>query len=149
MISIQQEDFDLSREVDTLRAVSGETGAIVTFTGMVRDLSAGQQVNQLFLEHYPGMTEKSIGVIVDEANQRWDLLGTRVIHRVGLLAAADQIVLVAVSSKHRSSAFSACEFIMDYLKTRAPFWKKEKSPLGEQWLETKTTDFEAASRWRE
>lgn len=149
MISIQTQDFDLSHEVAALRAMSGETGAIVTFTGMVRDVSSGASISQLYLEHYPGMTEKSIAAIVEEAAQRWELLGTRVIHRVGLLSATEQIVMVAVSSQHRSNAFCACEFIMDYLKTRAPFWKKEKTPDGEQWLETKTTDFNAAARWRD
>jgi molybdopterin synthase catalytic subunit len=147
VISIQQQDFDVSKEVSALRRLSGETGAIVTFTGLVRDLSGEQRVNQLFLEHYPGMTEKSIELIVEEARQRWELLGVRVIHRVGLLTATDQIVLVAVSSMHRANAFAACEFVMDYLKTRAPFWKKEKSPDGERWLETKNTDFDAAKRW--
>jgi molybdopterin synthase catalytic subunit len=149
MIKIQTEDFNLADEVKALRSISGQTGAVVTFTGMVRDLSDGQRINQLFLEHYPGMTEKSITAIIDEAGSRWSLLGVRVIHRVGLLSATDQIVLVAVSSMHRNNAFEACEFIMDYLKTRAPFWKKEQSADGEQWLVTKESDVKAADRWVE
>jgi molybdopterin synthase catalytic subunit len=148
MVTIQEQDFDIADEVEALRAQSSETGAIVTFTGLVRDLNDSDKVSRLCLEHYPGMTEKSIELIVDEARSRWKLIGDRVIHRVGQLSPSDQIVLVAVSSQHRKDAFLACEFIMDYLKTRAPFWKKEQTTDGERWLETRSSDFEAADQWR-
>jgi molybdopterin synthase catalytic subunit len=147
MVTIQQQDFSVESEVKALRARSGETGAIVTFTGLVRDISESDTISELYLEHYSGMTEKSIEAIVDEARSRWKLIGTRVIHRVGQLLPSEQIVLVAVSSQHRKDAFLACEFIMDYLKTRAPFWKKERTQDGERWLGTKNTDFEAADLW--
>ena len=149
MVIIQEQDFDIAEEVKTLRAQSSETGAIVTFTGLVRDINDSDTVSRLYLEHYPGMTEKSIEAIVDEARSRWKLIGARVIHRVGQLSPSDQIVMVAVSSQHRKHAFLACEFIMDYLKTRAPFWKKEQTADGERWLETRSTDFEAADQWRD
>lgn len=149
MVIIQEADFDIAEEVKVLRAQSAETGAIVTFTGLVRDINDSDKVSGLYLEHYPGMTEKSIDEIIDEARSRWQLIGTRVIHRVGQLSPSDQIVLVAVTSQHRKHAFLACEFIMDYLKTRAPFWKKEQTTEGERWLETRTSDFDAASQWQD
>jgi molybdopterin synthase catalytic subunit len=127
MVIIQEQDFDVADEIKALRAQSSETGAIVTFTGLVRDINDSDTISQLRLEHYPGMTEKSIEAIVDEARTRWKIIGVRVIHRVGQLVPTDQIVMVAVSSQHRKDAFLACEFVMDYLKTRAPFWKKEQT----------------------
>lgn len=148
MVIIQEADFDIAEEVKVLRAQSSETGAIVTFIGLVRDISDSDKVSGLYLEHYPGMTEKSIEGIVDAAQSRWQLIGTRVIHRVGQLSPSDQIVLVAVTSQHRKDAFLACEFIMDYLKTRAPFWKKEQTTEGERWLETRSSDVDAASQWQ-
>lgn len=148
MVIIQEQDFNIADEVQALRAQSSETGAIVTFTGLVRDINDSDTVSRLYLEHYPGMTEKSIEAIIDEARSRWKLIGARVIHRVGQLSPMDQIVLVAVTSQHRKDAFLACEYIMDYLKTRAPFWKKEQTTEGERWLETRASDFEAADQWR-
>jgi molybdopterin synthase catalytic subunit len=148
MVIVQEADFDVGREVELLRKQSSETGAIVTFCGLVRDINDTDQVSGLFLEHYPGMTEKSIEEIVAEAKSRWQVIGSRVIHRVGALQPSDQIVMVAVSSMHRKDAFLACEFIMDYLKTRAPFWKKEQTTHGERWLETRETDHKAASQWQ-
>ena len=148
MVVIQEQDFDVTAELEALRAQSSSTGAIVTFTGLVRDINDNDAVHHLFLEHYPGMTESSIEQIIEEACTRWEIIGTRVIHRVGHLKPRDQIVLVAVSSLHRKDAFMACEFIMDYLKTRAPFWKKELTPDGDRWLETRSTDFEAAKEWQ-
>lgn len=148
MVIIQEADFDIAEEVKVLRAQSSDTGAIVTFIGLVRDISDSDKVSGLYLEHYPGMTEKSIEGIVDAAKSRWQLIGTRVIHRVGQLSPSDQIVLVAVTSQHRKDAFLACEFIMDYLKTRAPFWKKEQTTEGERWLETRSSDVDAASQWQ-
>ena len=147
MIRIQQEDFNVEEEVAALRSQSGSVGAIVTFTGLVRDFSDDSDIHTLFLEHYPGMTEKSLTNIVGEAIERWQLIGVRVIHRVGRLKPKDQIVLVAVSSGHRQDAFAASEFIMDYLKTRAPFWKKCRDESGESWVETKVSDQKADKRW--
>lgn len=149
MIRVQQADFDLRVEVDRLRQGSGGVGAIVTFIGVVRDFNEGSDVKGLFLEHYSGMTEKSIQKIADEACDRWDVIDYSVIHRVGELTPTDQIVLVAVSSPHRQDAFDACEFMMDYLKTRAPFWKKELTESGSRWLTTRDSDFQAIERWRE
>ena len=149
MIRVQQADFDLRVEVDRLRQGSGGVGAIVTFIGVVRDFNEGSDVKGLFLEHYSGMTEKSIQKIADEACDRWDVIDYSVIHRVGELTPTDQIVLVAVSSPHRQDAFDACEFMMDYLKTRAPFWKKELTESGSRWLTTRDSDFQAIERWQE
>ncbi|MFL9591574.1 molybdopterin synthase catalytic subunit MoaE [Aeromonas schubertii] len=149
MIRVQREDFSLAAEYERL---SGDPacGAIVTFVGKVRDMNQGEQVAGLSLEHYPGMTEKALTAIVDEANARWPLQGCTLIHRVGDLQLLDQIVLVAVSSAHREAAFAACHFIMDYLKTRAPFWKRELSTDGRRyWVEAKESDNEAAARWHE
>ena len=145
-VSIQTEDFDLDHEVLRLRAADHGTGAVVTFLGTVRD-SGGERVSLLQLEHYPGMTERSIEAMIDEAFKRFDLRGVRVIHRVGPLQPGDQIVLVVVSSAHRREAFLACEFLMDYLKTQAPFWKKEHTPEGARWVDARVADDEALGRW--
>ena len=133
-VSIQTEDFDLAAEVAALRQGDGRVGAVCSFVGTVRDRNDGQSVSTMELEHYPGMTEKSIEAMIDAAHRRFDILGARVIHRVGLLQPLDQIVLVAVSSAHRGESFQACEFLMDYLKTQAPFWKKEQTPEGARWV---------------
>lgn len=145
--SIQIEDFDLSTEVATLRAQDKRVGAVCSFIGTVRDRNDGQSVSTLELEHYPGMTEKSIETMIDEAFKRFDLYGARVIHRVGLLQPLDQIVLVAVTSAHRGESFQACEFLMDYLKTQAPFWKKEQTPEGARWVDARVSDDAALARW--
>ncbi len=147
-ISIQQEDFDIGHESDLMRQACPQAGAIVTFSGLVRDLEGDKQVQSLVLEHYPGMTETSLEKIVQEASERWPVIDTTVIHRVGELKAAEQIVFVAVASLHRQAAFSACEFIMDYLKTRAPFWKKCRDENGENWVEAKDSDEQASLRWQ-
>lgn len=146
MISVQFDDFSVADEYAKL-SEGTEAGAVVTFIGKVRDFNQGDAVTGLSLEHYPGMTEKSLQEIVDQANQRWPLLKTRVIHRVGDLALGDQIVFVGVTSAHRGAAFDACEFIMDYLKTRAPFWKKEQTPEQSRWVDARETDTSAADRW--
>ena len=146
-VSIQTADFDLSAEVAALRAGDAGVGAVVAFVGTVRDRSDGQGVTGLELEHYPGMTEAAIEAMIDAAHQRFELRAARVVHRVGPLAPADQIVLVAVSSSHRGQAFQACEFLMDYLKTQAPFWKKEQGPAGARWVDARTDDDVALARW--
>ena len=146
-VSIQTEDFDLSAEVARLRADEIGVGAICTFVGTVRDRNDGQSVSTMELEHYPGMTEKSIEAMIDEAFKRFIIFGARVIHRVGLLQPLDQIVLVAVSSAHRGQSFQACEFLMDYLKTQAPFWKKEQTPEGARWVDARVSDDAALVRW--
>ena len=146
-VSIQTADFDLSAEVAALRAGDAGVGAVVAFVGTVRDRSDGQGVTGLELEHYPGMTEAAIEAMIDAAHQRFELRAARVVHRVGPLAPADQIVLVAVSSAHRGQAFQACEFLMDYLKTQAPFWKKEQGPAGARWVDARTDDDVALARW--
>ncbi|ABP33662.1 molybdopterin synthase catalytic subunit MoaE [Polynucleobacter asymbioticus] len=147
VIRIQEQDFDLSAEIVALRKGDARVGAVVSFLGTVRDLSDGSQVKGMTLEHYPGMTEKSLQAILDQAATRWNIFQTLVIHRVGLLLPEDQIVLVAVTSAHRGEAFSACEFIMDYLKTAAPFWKKEDTPEGSRWVDARVTDETAMARW--
>lgn len=146
-ISVQIEDFDVSEELFRLRTAKPEIGAIVSFVGLVRDLNLGDQVSTLTLEHYPEMTEKSLAKIVQTAKSRWQLIDATVIHRVGALHPTDQIVFVAVASAHRGDAFQACEFIMDYLKTEAPFWKKEVTQDGERWVDAKDTDALARKRW--
>lgn len=146
-VTVQAADFDLSTEVAALRRGDGGVGAVVSFIGTVRDVSAGQGVLRMELEHYPGMTEASIEAMIGAAETRFDLRAVRIIHRVGTLEAGDQIVLVAVSSAHRGQAFQACEFLMDYLKTQAPFWKKEHTPAGAHWVDARTTDDEALRRW--
>ena len=146
-IRIQEQDFDLTTEVKSLRENDARVGAIVTFIGTVRDMNDGSKVKGMTLEHYPGMTEKSLEEIIKQARSRWDLYKMLVIHRVGPLLPEDQIVLVAVTSAHRGEAFAACEFIMDYLKTAAPFWKKEETSEGSQWLETRETDVKRMEHW--
>ena len=146
-VSIQTEDFDLSTEVARLRAEKKGVGAVCAFVGTVRDRNEGVSVSTMELEHYPGMTEKAIEAMIDEAHQRFDILGARVIHRVGLLEPLDQIVLVAVISAHRGESFRACEFLMDYLKTQAPFWKKEQTPEGARWVDARVSDDAALARW--
>ena len=146
-VSIQQQDFDLSAEVAALRAGDSRVGAVCTFVGTVRDRNDGQSVRTMELEHYPGMTEQAIEAMIDAARQRFDLYGVRVIHRVGLLQPQEQIVLVAVTSAHRGEAFQACEFLMDYLKTQAPFWKKEQTPDGARWVDARVSDDAALARW--
>jgi len=146
-VRVQTADFDVARELAALRAGDPKVGAVAAFIGTVRDVNDGSAVAGLTLEHYPGMTEKALAAIVDEAKSRWDILEALVVHRVGPLAPADQIVLVGVTSAHRGEAFAACEFIMDYLKTRAPFWKKEATPEGARWVEARESDDAAAARW--
>ena len=146
-VSVQTEDFDLAREVAALRAGDARVGAVCSFIGTVRDRNAGESVSTMELEHYPGMTEKAIEAMIDEAYRRFDIYGARVVHRVGLLQPGDQIVLVAVTSAHRGQGFQACEFLMDYLKTQAPFWKKEQTPQGARWVDARVADDAAAARW--
>ncbi|WEJ62823.1 molybdopterin synthase catalytic subunit MoaE [Thiomicrorhabdus lithotrophica] len=147
-IKIQQEDFDLTTEVAALRAGHKDIGAVVSFVGTVRDINEGDEVSILELEHYPGMTEKALEKIRLEAHERWALESSLIIHRIGKMYPTDQIVLVAVSSRHRENAFYASHFIMDYLKTNAPFWKKETLPNGdERWVDARITDKEAENRW--
>lgn len=146
-VRIQEHDFDVSSELAALRAGDKRVGAVATFVGVVRDVNDASQVSALTLEHYPGMTEKALAQIVDDAKQRWDIYDALVIHRVGPLKPGDQIVLVAVTSAHRGESFAACQFIMDYLKTRAPFWKKEETPEGARWIEARVSDDDAAARW--
>ena len=146
-VRVQSEDFDVSREIALLRGGDARVGAVASFVGIVRDLNDAAEVRTLTLEHYPGMTEKALSSIVEDAKQRWNIYEALVIHRVGELKPTDQIVLVAVSSAHRGEAFAACHFIMDYLKTRAPFWKKERTPEGERWVEARPGDDDAAARW--
>ena len=146
-VTIQHGDFDLTTELARLRAGNGQVGAVCSFVGTVRDRSHGQSVQTMELEHYPGMTEKSIEAMIDAAMARFDILGARVIHRVGLLQPQDQIVLVAVTSAHRGESFQACEFLMDYLKTQAPFWKKEQTPEGARWVDARVSDDAALAKW--
>jgi molybdopterin synthase catalytic subunit len=148
-IRIQADDFDINTEQQNLCNLTRSVGAIVSFTGLVRDINDSLSVSSMELEHYPGMTERTIKEIVEQAGQRWSLLGATVIHRIGVLAPTDQIVLVSVSSLHRGEAFQACEYIMDFLKTNAPFWKKEKTSVGERWVDARTTDKNAEQRWRQ
>jgi molybdopterin synthase catalytic subunit len=146
-IQVQTADFDLQTELNAMRAGRPDTGAIVSFIGLVRDINDGKNVAGMALEHYPGMTEKALQQITEQAQQRWELIDITVIHRVGPLLPTDQIVLVAVASRHRGNAFAACEFIMDYLKTEAPFWKKEQTPEGERWVDARETDQVALEKW--
>jgi molybdopterin synthase catalytic subunit len=146
-IAIQEADFDLAAELAALRAQNTETGALVSFVGLVRDFSGGEIIESIFLEHYPGMCEKALENIVAKSKQRWQLLGVRVIHRIGKLLPGEQIVLVATASQHRADAFAACEFIIDYLKTAAPFWKREQTAQGTRWLDTRDSDVERAQHW--
>ncbi len=146
-VTIQTADFDLAAEVAALRAGDAGVGAVATFIGTVRDRNDGSVVSDMELEHYPGMTERAIEAMIDEAHQRFDIRAARVVHRVGLLRPGDQIVLVVVSSAHRGQAFQACEFLMDYLKTQAPFWKKETTPDGARWVDARVADDAALARW--
>ena len=146
MISVQTEDFDIGIEYQHL-CQSSASGAVVIFSGLVRDMNLGDQVGGLYLEHYPGMTENTLQTIVEEARQRWSIDSCRLIHRVGQLEPGDQIVFVGVASAHRQAAFAACEFLMDYLKVKAPFWKRERTPQGERWIEARKSDGSAAQRW--
>ena len=146
-VSIQTEDFDVAAEIAALRAQDKRVGAVCTFIGTVRDRNDGQAVSTMELEHYPGMTEKSIEAMIDEAFRRFDIYAARVIHRVGPLQPLDQIVLVVVTSAHRGESFQACEFLMDYLKTQAPFWKKEQTPEGARWVDARVSDDAALAKW--
>lgn len=146
-VRVQTEDFDLGIEVDLLRKSRLNIGAVVSFVGYVRDLDNKEHVLKMTLEHYPGMTERSLEAIILQAKQQWNIIDTTIIHRVGALTASEQIVMVAVAGAHRGEAFKACEFIMDYLKTDAPFWKKELTDAGEHWVEAKVTDDDARARW--
>ena len=146
-VRIQTGDFNLADEVDDLRKDDKRVGAVCTFTGTVRDRNDGASVSSMELEHYPGMTEKAIEAMIDEAFVRFDIFAARVIHRVGVLQPLDQVVMVAVTSAHRGESFKACEFLMDYLKTQAPFWKKEQTPDGARWVDARVGDDAALSRW--
>ncbi|HQR09750.1 MAG TPA: molybdopterin synthase catalytic subunit MoaE [Casimicrobiaceae bacterium] len=148
-VRVQTDDFDAGREIAALRAGDARVGAVATFIGTVRDVNDAANVSTLTLEHYPGMTEKALEAIVAEARGRFDILDALVIHRVGTLAPTDQIVLVAVTSAHRGEAFDACRFLMDFLKTRAPFWKMETTPEGTRWVDARASDDEAAARWQD
>jgi len=147
-IRIQTADFDLSTEIAALRLSNPLVGAVVSFVGTVRDLNEGASVAEMALEHYPGMTEKALEKIVAAASARWDIFDALVIHRVGPLLPLEQIVLVAVTARHRGAAFAACEFIMDYLKTEAPFWKKEQTPDGTRWVDARESDAQARAKWQ-
>lgn len=147
-VRVQTEDFDTGAETDALHAANPRVGAVASFVGAVRDQNDEQGVRTLTLEHYAGMTEKAICAIVDEAAERWSVYGCTVIHRVGTLEPTQKIVFVGVASAHRGDAFAACEFIMDYLKTQAPFWKKEMTGSGERWVESRESDTHAAARWK-
>jgi molybdopterin synthase catalytic subunit len=147
-VRVQEQDFDAGAEIARLRCGNPRVGAVASFIGLVRDVNDGEAVRELTLEHYPGMTEKALEEIIAEAKSRWEVIDAVVVHRVGPLRPTDQIVLVVVASGHRGDAFAACEFIMDYLKTRAPFWKKEATPAGERWVDARETDDVAAARWK-
>ena len=148
-VRIQPADFDLAQEIAQLRAGDGRVGAVCSFVGTVRDRTAGTpgSISSMELEHYPGMTEASIEAMIDEAHRRFDIFGARVVHRIGLLQPLDQIVLVAVTSAHRGQSFQACEFLMDYLKTQAPFWKKEQTSEGARWVDARVSDDLALAKW--
>jgi molybdopterin synthase catalytic subunit len=150
MVRVQAEDFDVGQEVSRMRLAQSNIGAVVSFVGQVRDMNDGDTIAQLTLEHYPGMTEKALQAIADQAKARWDIVEVLIIHRIGTLNINDQIVFVAVSSAHRGEAFQACEFVMDYLKTEAPFWKKEVLQSGEsRWVDARDTDEDAKQRWQD
>ena len=147
-VRVQEADFDAGRELDALTRGRADVGAVASFVGLVRSDNDGHAIGAMTLEHYPGMTERALEAICDEAHARWRLIDTLVIHRVGKLAPGDRIVLVGVASAHRGDAFAACEFIMDYLKTRAPFWKREDTAAGSRWVEARDSDDAAAQRWK-
>ena len=151
VIRVQEQDFDVGAEIAALRLGNptvGAIGAIASFIGCVRDMNEGDSVGLMYLEHYPGMTERELEKIAAEARARWDVFDTLIIHRVGELKPLDQIVFVAVTSAHRGESFAACEFIMDFLKTKAPFWKREATPQGERWVDARASDDAAAARWK-
>jgi molybdopterin synthase catalytic subunit len=148
VVRVQEADFDVGVELAALRREHPQVGALVSFVGVVREVNDAAGVSEMLLEHYPGMTEKALAAIVDEARRRWSIIDATVIHRVGRLLPTDQIVLVAVSGGHRGEAFAACEFIMDYLKTRAPFWKRELTANGARWVAARAGDEQAADRWQ-
>jgi molybdopterin synthase catalytic subunit len=147
-VRVQNEDFDVGRELDALTRGRNDVGGLASFVGLVRDANDGHAIHGMTLEHYPGMTEKALEDICAQAQSRWNVLDVVVIHRVGALKPGERIVLVGVASAHRGDAFEACEFIMDYLKTRAPFWKREDTPAGARWVEARASDDSAAERWR-
>jgi molybdopterin synthase catalytic subunit len=147
-VRVQFEDFDVGEEIFRIRQSNKKVGAVASFVGVVRDLNEGDEVSTLTLEHYPAMTEKALLEIEGEAKKRWDIYDSLIVHRVGTLKPLDQIVLVVVSSAHRGEAFKACEFLMDYLKTKAPFWKKEGTPSGDRWVDARSSDDAAAERWK-
>jgi molybdopterin synthase catalytic subunit len=146
-VRVQTGDFDIGAEIAAMRRGNSKVGAVASFIGVVRDLNEGDRVAEMTLEHYPGMTEKALEKIVGEARSRWEIYDALVVHRVGTLKPGDQIVLVVVTGAHRGEAFEACEFLMDYLKTRAPFWKKEATPEGSRWVDARESDDAAADRW--
>lgn len=146
-VRVQVEDFDVASELAALRLASADIGAVVSFVGQVRDVNDGDTIQTLTLEHYPGMTEHALETIENDAKARWDIISSLIIHRVGTLKPQDQIVLVAVTSAHRGEAFKACEYMMDFLKTQAPFWKKETTNQGERWVDAKISDDDAQARW--
>ena len=146
-VSIQTQDFNLAVEVEALRKNDQRVGAVCSFVGTVRDRNDGLNVSSMELEHYPGMTEKAIDAMIVDALKRFDIFNARVVHRVGLLQPLDQVVLVAVTSSHRAESFKACEFLMDYLKTQAPFWKKEQTPEGTRWVDARVSDDAALAKW--
>ena len=147
-VRVQHEDFDVGAEIAALRSNNPKIGAVASFIGIVRDLNEGAAVGSITLEHYPGMTEKSLASICEQAKARWTLGEVLIVHRVGTLAPADQIVLVVTTSSHRGDAFSACQFVMDYLKTEAPFWKKETTEDGMRWVDARDSDAQARERWK-
>ncbi|MDQ3025306.1 MAG: molybdopterin synthase catalytic subunit MoaE [Pseudomonadota bacterium] len=147
-VRVQTQDFDIGHELEALTRGRRDVGGLASFVGLVRDANDGQPIEGMTLEHYPGMTEKALEDICAQANSRWNLIDMVVVHRVGSLAPGDRIVLVGVASAHRGEAFAACEFIMDYLKTRAPFWKREETPQGARWVEARASDDSAAERWK-
>lgn len=148
IIRVQEADFDPGHEIATLRRGNASIGGIASFIGVCRDVNDGSNISELVLEHYPGMTEKALRDIADQARSRWELFDVLIVHRVGRMLPTDQIVLVVVTSAHRGEAFAACEFLMDYLKTRAPFWKREQTPEGSRWVDARSSDDSAAERWK-
>src|SRR5450830_994406 len=148
-VRVQREDFDIGAEIAAFRRADPGIGAIASFIGLVRDVNDSEAIAGMTLEHYPGMTEKALAGIVAEAKHRWDIVDALVIHRVGELKPLDQIVLVVVTGAHRGAAFAACEYIMDYLKTQAPFWKKEQTPDGARWVDARESDTQARAKWQQ
>lgn len=147
-VRVQQQDFDVGSELAALRGADARVGAIASFVGLARDVNDGRQVLEVTLEHYPGMTERALEAIVEQARARWDIIDALIVHRIGTIAPTEQIVLVAVASMHRSEAFEACRFLIDYLKTDAPFWKKEHTPEGSRWVEARASDERARAGWQ-